>query len=74
MLLDAIPDIRMSGRTRTPVRGEVPNPLNPPGGCSFHPRCPHANERCRSERPVMQELAAGVRVACHAVSEGRLGD
>ncbi|MBS0443656.1 MAG: ATP-binding cassette domain-containing protein [Proteobacteria bacterium] len=71
MLLDAIPDIRMSGRARTPVQGEVPNPLNPPSGCSFHPRCPHANERCRSERP--QQLAiGGVRVACHAVEEGRI--
>ncbi len=71
MLLDAIPDIRMSGRARTPVQGEVPNPLNPPSGCSFHPRCPHASERCRSERP--QQLAiGGVRVACHAVEEGRI--
>ena len=42
MLLDAIPDIGMSGRARTPVQGEVPNPLEPPSGCSFHPRCPHA--------------------------------
>jgi peptide/nickel transport system ATP-binding protein len=47
MLLDAIPDIHMSGRARTPVQGEVPNPLNPPTGCAFHPRCPHANARCR---------------------------
>jgi peptide/nickel transport system ATP-binding protein len=71
MLLDAIPDIRMSGRARTPVQGEVPNPLNPPSGCSFHPRCPHANERCRSERP--QQLALhGIRIACHAVEEGRI--
>ena len=71
MLLDAIPDIRMSGRARTPVQGEVPNPLNPPSGCSFHPRCPHANERCRSERPEL--LANGdTRVACHAVQEGRI--
>ena len=46
MLLDAIPDIHMSGRARTPVQGEVPNPLNPPTGCAFHPRCPHANARC----------------------------
>jgi peptide/nickel transport system ATP-binding protein len=71
MLLDAIPDIHMSGRARTPVQGEVPNPLNPPGGCSFHPRCPHANERCRGERP--QQLARnGIRIACHAVEEGRI--
>jgi peptide/nickel transport system ATP-binding protein len=70
MLLDAIPDIHMSGRSRTPVQGEVPNPLNPPNGCAFHPRCPHANARCASERPVLQELA-GIRIACHAVEEGR---
>jgi len=70
MLLDAIPDIHMSGRARTPVRGEVPNPLNPPSGCSFHPRCPLANERCRQERPALT-LFQGVQVACHAVQEGR---
>jgi peptide/nickel transport system ATP-binding protein len=72
MLLDAIPDIRMSGRARTPVQGEVPNPLNPPSGCSFHPRCPHANQRCKAERPALLAIR-GVQVACHAVQEGRLG-
>jgi peptide/nickel transport system ATP-binding protein len=71
MLLDAIPDIHMSGRARTPVQGEVPNPLNPPSGCSFHPRCPHANERCKQERPVLNSID-GVRIACHAVEEGRI--
>lgn len=71
MLLDAIPDISMSGRARTPVQGEVPNPLNPPTGCSFHPRCPNANERCKTERPALLRLR-GVEVACHAVEEGRL--
>jgi peptide/nickel transport system ATP-binding protein len=71
MLLDAIPDIGMSGRARTPVQGEVPNPLNPPPGCSFHPRCPHATARCRSERPQQLTLG-GVRIACHAVEEGRI--
>jgi peptide/nickel transport system ATP-binding protein len=71
MLLDAIPDIHMSGRPRTPVQGEVPNPLNPPSGCAFHPRCPHANARCGSERPRLAECE-GIRVACHAVEEGRL--
>ncbi len=71
MLLDAIPDIHMTGRARTPVKGEVPNPLSPPSGCAFNPRCPHANERCRAERPKL--LPAGsVRVACHAVEEGRI--
>jgi peptide/nickel transport system ATP-binding protein len=71
MLLDAIPDIRMSGRARTPVQGEVPDALNPPAGCAFNPRCPHANARCRAERPVLTEVD-GVRVACHAVEERRI--
>ncbi len=71
MLLDAIPDIKMSGRSRTPVQGEVPNPLNPPTGCAFHPRCPHANARCSSERPSLMEFG-GVQIACHAVVEGRI--
>ncbi len=71
MLLDAIPDIHMSGRSRTPVQGEVPNPLNPPTGCAFHPRCPHANTRCAAERPALLSFK-GVQVACHAAQEGRI--
>ncbi len=67
MLLDAVPDLGMSGRPRTPVRGEVPNPLAPPTGCTFHPRCPHANERCQREVPAFID-----GVACHAVAEGRI--
>jgi peptide/nickel transport system ATP-binding protein len=71
MLLDAIPDLHMSGRARTPVQGEVPNPLNPPAGCAFHPRCPHANARCSQERPRWQTIA-GIQIACHGVEEGRI--
>jgi peptide/nickel transport system ATP-binding protein len=71
MLLDAIPQMHATGRSRTPVQGEVPNPLSPPSGCAFHPRCPHANVRCSAERPVLQQIG-GVRVACHAVEEGRI--
>jgi peptide/nickel transport system ATP-binding protein len=71
MLLDAIPEMHDTGRARTAVAGEVPNPLNPPSGCAFHPRCPHANARCRSEKPAMQTVGT-VRVACHAVCEGRI--
>jgi peptide/nickel transport system ATP-binding protein len=71
MLLDAIPKLHDTGRARTPVQGEVPNPLAPPAGCAFHPRCPHANARCSQERPQLREVD-GVRVACHAVEEGRL--
>ena len=71
MLLDAVPDLEMSGRQRTPVAGEVPNPLSPPAGCTFHPRCPHANDRCRAEKPslVWHGKAAS---ACHAVQEKRI--
>ncbi|MGA8390895.1 MAG: oligopeptide/dipeptide ABC transporter ATP-binding protein, partial [Burkholderiaceae bacterium] len=50
---------------------EVPNPLNPPTGCTFHPRCPHANDRCKAQRPALLEIG-GVKIACHAVEEGRI--
>ena len=83
MLLDAVPDLEMSGRQRTPIAGEVPNPLSPPTGCAFHPRCPHANDRCKRERPELRSLVeAGVKPglirhgeaasACHAVEEKRI--
>ena len=71
MLLDAIPKMHDTGRQRTPVQGEVPNPLNPPTGCAFNPRCPLANERCRTERPQLL-VTAGIKVACHAVEENRV--
>ncbi len=70
MLLDAIPDIAMTGRARTPVQGEVPNPLQPPSGCTFHPRCPLASTRCRTERPELARFE-GIQVACHAAAGGR---
>src|SRR4029077_8096330 len=71
MLLDAVPDLEMSGRQRTPVAGEVPNPMAPPPGCTFHPRCPHANERCRTERPALLRHRESAS-ACHAVEENRI--
>jgi len=71
MLLDAVPDLDLTGRQRKPVEGEVPNPVDPPPGCSFHPRCPFANARCRTEVP--RPLPAGnAIVECHAVEEGRI--
>ena len=71
MLLDAIPKMHSTGQARTPVLGEVPNPLTPPTGCTFHPRCPHANDRCKAERPGLLQLQ-GIQIACHAVEEGRI--
>ena len=68
MLLDAVPDMNMAGEERAPISGEIPNPINPPSGCTFNPRCPFANERCRREIPKLLD-----GVACHAVHEGRLG-
>jgi peptide/nickel transport system ATP-binding protein len=71
MLIDALPDLAMRGRQRKPIEGEIPNPTNPPPGCAFHPRCPHAFDRCRREIPDL--LATGmVSAACHAVAEGRI--
>ncbi|HEY8382181.1 MAG TPA: oligopeptide/dipeptide ABC transporter ATP-binding protein [Microvirga sp.] len=67
MLLDAVPDVDMTGRQRIPVKGEIPNPINPPTGCTFNPRCPFANDRCRTEIPPLAE-----GVACHAVHERRI--
>ncbi len=51
-----------------PIQGELPSPLNPPPGCAFHPRCPHAMERCRSEVPALMESASGHWSACHLVN------
>ena len=73
LLLEAIPDLAAAGgpgRVRAGVGGEVPSPIAPPPGCTFHPRCPLANERCRVERPGYTQ-AGPVQVACHAVEEGR---
>lgn len=72
MLLDAIPDLDMTGKARTPVAGEVPNPLTPPSGCTFHPRCPYANTRCKQEQPQLKSAPNTGQVACHAVEERRL--
>ena len=69
-LMEAIPDLEMTGRIRTPVGGEVPSPITPPTGCAFHPRCPLVNDRCRAERPELLQRGA-TEVACHAVEENR---
>lgn len=60
--LDATPDSRTDAVT---VQSDQPSPLAPPSGCHFHPRCPHAMERCLRDRPAMQEVAPGHMAACH---------
>ncbi|GGC35042.1 ABC transporter ATP-binding protein [Siccirubricoccus deserti] len=64
-LLSEVPRIDTRKRAFAGVKGEIPSPLAPPSGCHFHPRCPHAMERCRIERPALREIAPGRRSACH---------
>jgi peptide/nickel transport system ATP-binding protein len=64
-LLASVPRIESRKRAFSVVKGEIPSPLNPPPGCHFHPRCPHAMERCKVEKPVLREVAPGQRSACH---------
>ncbi len=71
MLLDAVPDLEMTGRDHKPIEGEIPNPIDPPSGCAFHPRCAFANDRCRAETPVLKPVETG-EAACFAVEEGRI--
>jgi oligopeptide/dipeptide ABC transporter ATP-binding protein len=72
MLLDAVPDLALSGRRRTPVTGEIPNPINPPSGCAFHPRCQHVMPRCRSDIPQATATATG-EAACHLLVPEKQG-
>ena len=73
MLLDAVPDLAMSGRPRKMVEGEIPNPIDPPTGCAFHPRCPLAFDRCKTEVPLARPMSANSFVACHAVERAGVG-
>ena len=67
-LISAVPVPRVGARAHRPrllLQGDPPSPLNPPPGCRFHPRCPAAIERCRQQRPPLQDLGQGRQVACH---------
>ncbi len=64
-LLAEVPRIEARKKSFAGIKGEIPSPLNPPPGCHFHPRCPHAMERCRVERPALREIAPGHKSACH---------
>ena len=66
-LLDAVPvpDPTRRNRPRTVLTGEIPSPQNPPSGCRFHTRCPHAWERCRVEKPAFRMIATDHFAACH---------
>lgn len=65
-LLSAIPRPDPTAeRQRIILTGDVPSAMKPPPGCRFHTRCPHAQDRCRKDEPVLREAAPGHRVACH---------
>ena len=64
-LVGEVPRVDLRRRRYVPIRGEIPSPLAPPAGCHFHPRCPHAFERCRVEAPPLREIAPGRHSACH---------
>jgi oligopeptide transport system ATP-binding protein len=59
-----IPDPTVA-RKRIVLEGDVPSPIHPPKGCHFHPRCPRAQERCRTEAPALQPYGPGHQAACH---------
>jgi len=64
-LLREVPRLESRHADFQPITGEIPSPIDPPSGCHFHPRCPHAMERCRTEQPALREIAAGHLSACH---------
>jgi peptide/nickel transport system ATP-binding protein len=64
-LLAEVPRLDRKRRTFVPIKGEIPSPLAPPGGCHFHPRCPRAMARCSSEPPALREVGPGRWSACH---------
>ena len=68
LLMQTMPRLSEIGVVREPMQGEVPNPITPPSGCPFHPRCPFAAARCREDRPNLRPFAGG-EVACHRAEE-----
>jgi oligopeptide/dipeptide ABC transporter ATP-binding protein len=66
-LLNEVPRLSNRKRKFETIKGEIPSPLHPPGGCHFHPRCPMATDRCRSERPALRPVAPGHQAACHLI-------
>jgi peptide/nickel transport system ATP-binding protein len=72
-LLSAIPKANPDQQSRRIIlQGDVPNPANPPAGCTFHPRCRFAQEICKTEKPPLVEVEAGHQAACHFATELQL--
>ncbi|NGO50772.1 ABC transporter ATP-binding protein [Mesorhizobium camelthorni] len=69
MLLDAVPDIGMEGAERQSIAGEIPNPINPPAGCHFNPRCPYVMPHCKTTVPPLYQVGSA-KVLCHLYADG----
>jgi oligopeptide/dipeptide ABC transporter ATP-binding protein len=73
-LRSAVPEVEAAGRrTRVVLPGDPPDAANPPSGCVFHPRCPLAVARCRTEPPVLRDIGPGRQVACHRAEDVMAG-
>ncbi len=68
-LLANVPTLEARKKAFAVIKGEIPSPIDPPSGCHFHPRCPHAMPRCKAERPALREIGPGRMSACH-LNEG----
>ncbi len=68
-LFSAVPDVHKR-KEHAVLQGDVPNPIEPPGGCAFHPRCPAVMDICRSEVPQLRKVGSGHEVSCHIYAEG----
>lgn len=70
-LLKELPQLRAEKRDFVPIKGELPSPLDPPSGCAFHPRCPYAFARCKTDLPLLQRLPSETEIehqsACHLI-------
>ncbi|WP_026564192.1 ABC transporter ATP-binding protein [Bacillus sp. UNC41MFS5] len=72
-LLSAVPIANPKAkRERVILKGDLPSPANPPSGCTFHPRCPVANESCKTNIPILRDMDSGHQVSCHLFTEGKL--
>ena len=70
-LFGSIPDLDTKEKRLKPIAGLMPNPADLPKGCKFHPRCPHATERCQTEAPAYREITPGHFVRCHLCGDGK---
>ena len=69
-LFNSLPSLDKEVKRLMPIRGLMPDPVNLPSGCPFHPRCPYADEQCRREKPVLKELTSGHFCRCHHCDKG----